>query len=84
MTLHRSRIRSNTVTQQNTSKIGYMRRAGMMLSLPWPDGTVSRATVRACLPRGGTSDTALRRFLGNCYGQGRCVQGRKFIRVGQA
>jgi hypothetical protein len=70
------------MTEQTlTPKIGYRRKAAMMLSLVWPDGSVSRATIRAALPRDETANLALSRFLRWCYTHEYATSGRYFIRV---
>ena len=70
------------MTQQTTSNTGHRPAAAMMLSLDWPDGCVSRATVRSALPQGNSGRLALRGLLSDyAYANGYAVGGRHFIRV---
>lgn len=63
-------------------KIGLRRKAAAMLSLAWPDSSVSRATIRAALPPGDVGHLALRGFLsGFAYKHDLAIGGRYFIRV---
>jgi hypothetical protein len=70
------------MTQQVERKIGLRKTVALMLSLAWPDSSVSRATVRAALPQGDTGHLALRGFLGDfAYKNGHATGGRYFIHV---
>jgi hypothetical protein len=72
-----------------TDFIGLGRRVNYALALGmWPDGYVSRATVRALLPPGdhrpdGTNraQSALKAHLALCEARGFIKRGREFVRI---
>jgi hypothetical protein len=69
--------------------IGLHRRVSYILGgIPWPDGVVSRRTIRALLPTGGITTSGVNRttaslksFLAVCEVRGYAWRGRLFIRV---